>query len=198
MLARFFSWVFHPFILASVTIWYSIYATTHEARTAWEWAAVAIALVILPGILFIAYKLRRREYTDADVSVRQHRFGLYLFLGICQILCLAILIGFSAPHVLITSFAAGMLALVAISLVNTRTKVSVHAATSSGCALLLFLLSPPLGLLIGLASLGVGWSRIYLYRHTWPQVLLGWLIAVSSILVIFTFAAPLVQRVAFR
>jgi membrane-associated phospholipid phosphatase len=191
LLARLLSLFFHPFIAASVTLWYSTYATTHDEQAAWRWTILAMALVLIPAILFIAYKLRRHDYTDADISVRQHRFGFYLFLGVCELLCLALLIYLSAPRILTTCFAASLLALTAISLINTRTKVSVHAATSSGCAAIFFLLSPHLGLLGGLASLGVGWSRVYLRQHTFGQVILGWTIAVASVLIIFVFAVHL-------
>ena len=198
ILARLFSWLFHPFIVISATLWYSIYATTHNESEAFQWAALAIALVILPAILFIATKLRRREYTDVDVSVRQHRFSLFFFAGICELLCLALLVELSAPRILVSLFVAALLILTAISLTNSRTKVSVHAAASAGCAMVFFLLSPQLGLLGGLASLCVGWSRVDLGQHTFGQVVLGWTIAAASVLIIFALPAHLWNLTGLR
>lgn len=185
-IAHVLSWVFHPFVVVVPTMIFSIYATTADLLRALSWTAVCVAYVIVPAILFIRWKLRRKEYTDADVSVRRHRFSIYAFMGVCELLCLATLIIFGAPTILIASFIAAILTLGVATLFNTQTKVSIHTAAMGGCTTVLFYISPILGVSFGLASLAVAWARIYLGHHTLLQVVLGWLIAVVSVILVFT------------
>lgn len=185
-LARLLSQVFHPFVIVIPTMIIAIYATTFDWLAAIGWTALCVAFVIAPAILYIRRKLKRKEYTDADISVREHRFGIYAFAGVCELLCLAILVIFGAPKILIASFFAAILALVIGTLLNIQTKVSAHMAAMGGCTAVLFSLSPMLGVLMIAASIAVAWSRLYLNQHSLLQIILGWTIAVLSVIVVFT------------
>lgn len=189
-LARLLSQIFHPFVIVIPTMIISIYATTSDWVAAVGWSALCVAFVIAPAILYIRRKLKRKEYTDADISVREHRFGIYAFAGVCELLCLATLLIFGAPKILIACFFAAILALLAGTLLNTQTKISAHMAAMGGCAAVLFYVSPGLGILMVAASIVVGWARIYLKQHTLGQVILGWSVAIVSVFFVFTLYAP--------
>ncbi len=184
-LAQALSWIFHPFIIVIPTMIISMYAATGDLVGAIGWSALCVAFVIAPTILYLRRKLKRKEYTDADVSVREHRFGIYLFGGVCELLCLATLIIFGAPKILIACFFAAILTLVVGTILNTQTKVSVHMAAMGGCTAVLFYISPVLGIFMVVASHAVGWARIYLRQHTLGQVVMGWGVAVASVIVVF-------------
>ncbi len=184
-LARLISQIFHPFVIVIPTMIISMYATTGDLIGAIGWSALCVAFVIAPAILYIRRKLKRKEYTDADISVREHRFGIYLFAGLCELLCLATLLIFGAPRILIACFFAAILALVVGTLLNTQTKVSAHMAAMGGCTTVLFYLSPVLGVLMIFASVAVAWARIYLRQHTSGQVTIGWTIALASVIIVF-------------
>ncbi len=184
-LARALSWIFHPFVISVPTLWYAAYAMTHDGGASTQWTGFFIVIVILPAIVFIALRVRSGHYTDADVSVRQHRFGLYLFGGGCFILGVVLFAALGAPRILVASLVAALVALAIGTLVTTRTKASVHAGVTAGCAAVLFFVSLPLCLLVSLAALTVGWARIYLHQHTPTQVILGWAIALVSVAAVF-------------
>lgn len=190
-LARLVSQIFHPFVIVIPTMIISMYATTGDLVGAIGWSALCVAFVIAPTLLYLYRKLKRKEYTDADVSVRQQRFGIYIFGGICELLCLATLIYFGAPQILIACFIAAILTLVVGAILNTQTKVSVHMAAMGGCTAVLLYVSPVLGVLMVLASILVGWARIYLRQHTLRQVLLGWGIAMVCVILVFAIYAGL-------
>ncbi len=189
-LAQFLSWIFHPFVISVPTLWYAAYAMTHDAAVSAQWTAFFIVMIILPAVLFIALRVRSGRYTDADVSVRQHRFSIYFFGGGCFILGLILFISFGAPRILVASLLAALVALAIGTLVTTQTKASAHAGVTAGCAAVLFFVSVPLGVLVSLAALAVGWARIYLHQHTPTQVILGWVIAVVSVAIVFPFFLP--------
>lgn len=163
----------------------SIYMTTGDLPAALGWTALCVAFVIAPATLYIRRKLRRKEYTDADVSVREHRFGIYAFAGVCELLCLATLLVFGAPRILIACFFAAIITLIAGTILNTQTKVSAHMAGIGGCTAVFFYLSPILGLLLLVASVAVAWSRLYLKQHILSQIVIGWIVAVLSVAIVF-------------
>ena len=187
--AKMISWVFHPFVIIIPTMIISMYATTNDWLTALGWTAVCIAFVVIPASLYIRRKVKRQEYTDADVSVREHRSSIYLFMGIAELLCFVTLVVFGAPQILIACFIAAILTLILGALINTRTKVSAHMAGIGGCTAVLFYVSPVLGIFTIAASIATGWARIYLKQHTLTQVMIGWGMAVASVIAVFSIFA---------
>ncbi len=192
-IARMLSLVFHPFVIVVPTMLIALYTTTHNWVTTIQWTLLSFSLVIVPAILFIRRKLQRGEYTDADVSVRQHRFGIYLFGGLCEVICLVLLVEFGAPQILVACFISAILALILGTLITLKTKVSAHMASMAGCMAVLFYISPALGAALFIASLAVGWARIYLKQHKLGQVIGGWTVAVISVIVIFSVYLPRVR-----
>lgn len=186
-LAQAISWIFHPFVIVIPTMIISMYATTGDFVGAVGWSALCVGFVIAPAILYLRRKLKRKEYTDVDVSVREHRFGIYAFAGACELLCLATLIIFGAPKILIACFFAAILTLVIGTVLNTQTKVSAHMSAMGGCTAVLFYFSPILGILMVVASIATAWSRIYLKQHTLLQIVVGWFVAIISVLIVFRF-----------
>lgn len=183
--AKWLSWIFHPFVIIIPTMIIAMYATTGDLRAAIGWTALCVAFVVVPATLYIRRKLKRKEYTDADVSVREHRSSIYLFMGVAEVLCFVTLVVFGASQILIACFIAAILTLMMGALINTRTKVSAHMAGIGGCTAVLFYLSPLLGILMLIASIATGWARIYLKQHTLPQVVIGWGMAVASVVIVF-------------
>lgn len=192
--AKWLSWMFHPFVIIIPTMIISMYATTNDWLTALGWTAVCVGFVVVPASLYIRRKVKRNEYTDADVSVREHRSSIYLFMGIAELLCFITLVVFGAPKILIACFIAAILTLAMGALINTRTKVSAHMAGMGGCTAVLFYLSPLLGLFMLIASLATGWARIYLKQHTLMQVLIGWGMAVVSVVIVFIIGAQILRQ----
>ncbi len=190
-LAQVLSWVFHPFVISVPTLWYAAYAMTHDAAASAMWTGFFVVIVILPAIIFIALRVRSGQYTDADVSVRQHRFSIYFFGGGCFVLGLILFLILGAPRILVASLVAAIVALAFGTLVTTRTKASAHAGVTAGCAAVLLFVSVPLSVLVLFTALTVGWARIYLHQHTLTQVLLGWGIALVSVILVFPFFFPL-------
>lgn len=185
-IAQALSWIFHPFVIVIPTMIVSMYATTGDLVGAIGWSALCVGFVIAPTLLYLRRKLKRKEYTDADVSVREHRFGIYIFGGVCELFCLATLIIFGAPQILIASFIAAILTLILGLLINTQTKVSVHMAAMGGCTAVLLYISPVLGILMVVVSIAVAWARIYLRQHTFGQVVIGFLVAVLAVFMVFS------------
>ena len=185
-LARTVSTIFHPFLVSPLTIVLILWLDQQNLAIAAAWALLCAAFVVLPGGLYLRRKLKQKAFSDGDVSIREQRFGYYLFGIVCMVVCFALLIWLNAPPVLIASFTAALLALVASALINrVWSKVSIHTGVMAAAACMVIFYSWPLALGLAGGTLLVAWARLILQRHTWQQTGLGSLIAIASVMVTF-------------
>jgi hypothetical protein len=185
-LAEAVSLIFHPFVVVIPTM---VIASMHQATTfgrAIFWTLLSIGVVILPLTYLIYSKVRSGQYSDASVSMREQRYGLYAVAGSLLILLIIILVVGKAPLILIASLVAAALAIAIASVINRRfTKLSLHTIGISGCTTVLLVTTPPLGLAMALCIPLLGWARIRLGHHTLLQIIIGLAVAVISVLFIF-------------
>lgn len=97
---------------------------------------------------------------------------------------IVLLIFLQAPAIAQRTLQAGFLSVLVGSVFNRSiNKLSLHVLTVAGCAVVLYFVSPVAGILLGLISFVVAWSRVYLARHTIPEVTWGWIIGVACTLI---------------
>ena len=177
-IARSISLIFHPFLVSPLAIVLILWLDQGRLASAIGWAGLCAAFVVAPGMIYLRRKLTQKEFTDADVSVQEHRYGFYLFGAACMIICFLVLIWLKAPTILIVSFTAALVSLVAAAIINRYwTKISIHTGTMAGVTVLAGYYSWPLAIALGLGVLAVSWARLVTKRHTLQQAILGWLIA---------------------
>lgn len=138
------------------------------------WGALAALFVGVLPLTFLKHGARRGRWADHHVTDRQLRHIPFLFVIASVAVGIALLIAGSAPRNLI-ALVAGMLAGLAVMLmINRAWKISVHAGTTAGGAVVLTATFGVIGAGVGaLIALAAGWSRIALRDHTTAQVLLG-------------------------
>src|SRR5215207_11665003 len=71
--------------------------------------------------------------------------------------------------------------------INLFWKISAHATSIAGTATIALLYAPPLGAVLWVCAVLVGWARVRTRNHTPMQVLAGFCSAVGVILVVFQF-----------
>ena len=185
-IARILSAVFHPFLIAPLSVMIVMWIDLGSLAQALLWTGVCAVFVILPAFLFLRYNLQKGHYSDADVSIRQQRFGFYWFGTLSMVVCFGVIVWMDGPFSLIAGFLAGLAVILLAQLVNRYwTKISVHAGVAAAAASLMAFFCGPLAIILALAALLVGWSRVVLARHTPFQVVLGWAVAATGILVVF-------------
>ena len=169
--------LFHPFVVSVVVLLWVQLLSGYGVLEAMLWTLLSFAIVILPSLLFILTRVRLGRYGDVDVSVREDRRLLYGMAGFCFVLLLVLLFMLEAPPIVQRTLQAGLLAvLVGAGVNHFINKLSLHALTMAGCSTVLFFVSPPAGTALSLMTLLVGWSRLYLTRHTFREVLWGWVV----------------------
>jgi uncharacterized membrane protein len=180
--ARLASLALHPFLISPLAIVLVLYFDTGKLLVALGWAGLCAAFVVGPALVYLRRKLQKKQYTDADVSVREHRTTFYLFGGICMVLCFGTLLWLDAPRPLIALFIIALCALIVFAAVNRLgSKVSIHSGAMVGTTVAVAFYSWPTALILALGAALVTWSRLVLRRHTPLEAALGW--GISSLMV---------------
>jgi membrane-associated phospholipid phosphatase len=71
------------------------------------------------------------------------------------------------------------------SVINLSWKISVHATAIASMATVTLLFAPMLGIVFWLCALAVGWARVRTRNHTPLQVLGGFAVAISVVMIVF-------------
>jgi membrane-associated phospholipid phosphatase len=187
--ARLVSATIHPIVLPLLTLFVLSYRAGRGTFAGVPMGALARALAVVgvgavvtaaPVAALVGIQVLRGRWSDADVSVRQHRYLLYPFGIACMLAAAALFMVLGAPAVATQAVLALALTNLVNGAINLREKVSAHAATAALCAALLWLMpaatqgTTDIAAGATAAALLVGWSRVALGRHTVLQVLLGW------------------------
>jgi membrane-associated phospholipid phosphatase len=190
--ARWISIIVHPIAFPLLALGIALYLATDSLESTVGWIVMGMALTSLPITFLVAVQVIRRKWTDLDVSVRRQRYTLYPFGIACMVLLTLSYIHFNAPAVAVRSGYALVIANSIDGIINLWYKVSAHATGAAASATLIWLATPYPGLSIiaAIAALLVGWSRVQLKRHTSGQVLLGWLVGVSAMMIAFHLPVP--------
>ena len=166
--------VFHPLVVAPLSLFGVQWLSGYTSAEAFLWTALAFSVTLLPVFAFVLRRVKAGRYEDADVSTREDRHLLYLLAALSLVALVTALAFLPAPPVLRSAIVAALAAIVAGAVVNwTVHKVSLHVLTLAACGTLLLFLSPYLGGGLLLMSGGVAWARVYLQRHSVPDVLWG-------------------------
>ena len=185
-LAEAISWVFHPLTIVIPTM---LIVLTLQGVSLWQslfWAVLSVCVGNLPLAILLFYGVRIGHYSDLSVSIREQRKSVYTVYGISTAVLLTILLLGKAPIILTACIIAVVLTTVIGFVINHYfTKLSLHSVGMAGCAMVLLLITPWLGIAMIVFSLLVAWARIRLKHHTPLQILIGWAIPALSVLIIF-------------
>jgi membrane-associated phospholipid phosphatase len=164
-LARGVSVIGNPLFLVPLTV----AATTRNLL----WAAAIAITTTLPLVAIILRNVRRGTWSDFDVSRRDQRLGLYRAGLPLLLLAGIVLYAAGASPRMMRSVAAAAVIFAAGVLGHRFLKLSMHMMFAAFCAVILIRMTPwsSLGVVpfVGL----VAWSRRYLQRHTWIEILIG-------------------------
>jgi hypothetical protein len=137
----------------------------------WGGTALLFCAVIPVGV--IVNGVRRGRLTDRHVGDRTQR-ARPLLTGLASVAVgTALLAALRAPAELFAVIVVIFVVGAACTLVNHWWKLSIHAAVAAATTAVLVLLFGPALHAAWLLVAAVGWSRVVLRDHTWPQVVAG-------------------------
>lgn len=143
-------------------------------------------MTLLPFFAFVFRRVRSGRYEDMDVSKREDRHVLYALAAVSLAALLAALVVLPAPPIVWWSMITALAALTIGAFINYLVhKVSLHVLADTACATFLLFLWPPVGVIMLAVSAAVAWSRVYLNRHTVPDVVWGFTVGLVCSAIVF-------------
>jgi hypothetical protein len=170
--ARLISWIGHPliFVLASVAV---VVGTQLGPRTGLPILLALLLSTLVPTAILLLSGVRSGRWSDADVSVRKERQRFFPWAVPFSLAGVIAMCWLQAPSYIIRG---GMvtLGLFLISWsVNFSLKLSLHALFAFYCATILFQIGLVCGATAFVLAMLVTWSRLFLQRHTWTELIAG-------------------------
>jgi membrane-associated phospholipid phosphatase len=188
-IARIISFLFSP--INSLLVYLIIYSSKNyslaESRSIF---LPILFLLIIPIFSWIFWNVKKKRYTDSDVSDRKQRKSLYFFIAGSMISYLTFVYLRYERIDWVLLFLLILLMVMQIS--NYFIKSSMHTAFNIFVAALMFTLNPFLGIIWLLVTILVGRSRIILKRHTLPEVLSG---AAIATVISFIYLYTIIQNI---
>lgn len=173
-ISKFISDFFNP--LMSLMIYFVWYSANHYTwKEAMHRFLPILLITILPISIWIFWNVKTGKYSNMDVSNRNQRKTLYIFIGAVMGIYLAYEYLAKGKVDLVMLFILILLVLMQIS--NYFIKSSMHTAFNVFVAALFFSQNHILGIIWFLIAILVGVTRIILKRHTPKEVLMGTFIA---------------------
>lgn len=176
--AKALSYILNPVMLLLLTPFLLVYYRYHNLFYSLKWTVFSSVFLFVLGA-FVFYEVRKKVFTDFDVSEKQQRPKLFFVSGILALLYAVSVLFLHGPEILFVSIIGIGLVLLTSSAINTKIKVSGHLATLTAFIFLLILLYSKLWIFALLLLPLLAWSRIKLHRHTLTEVITGSVIGVT-------------------
>ena len=170
--ARWISRIGHPLVFISLSVGIII-ALRLANRTGLALSLTLSATVILPMALLLFRGLQSGRWSDPDVSIRAERVRFYPRAISISAVAVIVLLLSRTPAFALRGATMTLFLLIMAALINFRIKPSLHALFAFYSAVILFVVSPVVGGAAFALAILVFWSRLYLKRHDFLEMLVG-------------------------
>lgn len=171
-IAQLISFISNPIFLAFPIPFLLVYHQTSDPYYAFKWMIFSMLFIMLVGV-FVLYEVKRHVFSDIDVSKREQRPLLFIFVGFVAFLYLLSLYALDAPTSLYVAVGGILGSVVVLAFINKKIKASIHVATIASFLCVLSLLYGGVHVLWLLGIPLVAWSRITTKRHSIPETIVG-------------------------
>ena len=177
--------IFHPYLICIPTLFAVLSDLAVDQIVLWT--LIILGIFVLPNAILVLYMQRHGKY----IYQRRSRTPIYVLGLITLLLCMALLLVFNGPRVLLICIVALIIWIpIQLAINSLFTKISTHMAVVSGCAMALLIMGklnrPLLLLAIVVVIILTGWARIQTKNHTKLQVILGCLVGGGVVAMVFS------------
>ena len=176
--------ILSPFLVSLIVILILSFESTSSTLDALKWALILIALSVLPVFSVLVYLVRRHKLEGIFIKGRRERNKIYLLSTVCAGVGSILLHYLGAPSLLMATFAAGLVAMLAFMSINLLWKISIHAAFVAASVTVLIILYDSIGAVTAVLLPAIAWARIELKLHSSVQIAAGALLAALIVFVV--------------
>lgn len=175
-IASIITFIIHPATLAVPTVFLIVFHELGSVSAAFSWSLFSIVFIAII-LSFVFYGVKKKFFSNADISIRRQRRILYPFIIGISLFGLMIAYILRAPMVLLIAGFFLVISLIIFDIINLRIKASWHVASITTFSIILISLYGGLAYLTIFLIPAVAWARIIEHRHTLKETVVG---AVSS------------------
>lgn len=189
LIAEIVSLIFNPILFFIIMPFIVIYKKTGDSMYALKWEMFSFIFVII-FIAFFLWEKKNGSFSDFDITKRQERKKLYIFLLFltCAYLVIPLFLkGIAFP---MTIIAFGIVFGIAVfATANYFIKASVHMGIACAYVITISLFYGWIGFLFSFFIIPlIVWSRLVLKRHTKKEIIVGGILGTLVTLTTFLFA----------
>ena len=129
--------------------------------------------MVVPTAILLVAGVRSGRWQDADVSVREERKRFYPWAIPFSALGTLVTWLIRAPFFVVRGGLVTLALFVVAAITNFWLKISLHTLFASYCTVILFRINTLCGTVALIFAGLVFWSRLFLSRHTFVEVLAG-------------------------
>ena len=170
-IARLISNVGSPPIVGLLAVFVVMYQTSGSQQIVWGLAYIAIAVLV--PLFYVVDLVRRGKVTDFHLSVREERTWPFIITIVAGLIAWLLL---RQPAVALAIQLVAIINVIQttlLCLITTQWKISVHTTAITGLAVLSWYILGASALFFFLCIPLIAWSRLYLKRHTFMQLVAG-------------------------
>lgn len=166
---------FNPIISLTIFFIYFSFNNGLSAKQNLYHFGLLLVFIILPVVFWIGWNVKTKRYTNVDVSDRKQRKTLYFFIESVQLIYL--IANYALFHIIDWIVLFILVLTIVMQWSNYFVKSSMHTAFNIFVAFLFFSYQPILGIIWGMITAIVAYTRIILKRHTLKEIIWGIIIA---------------------
>jgi hypothetical protein len=185
-LARYISNIFNPFLVSFAVIAVLAFESAPGTVEAVKWLVISIALSVLPVFAFVVYMVRVKKLDGIFINPRKQRTSIYVLATCLSAAGVTVLYFVQAPELLSVTFVTGLVSIIAFMSINLYWKISLHTGFIAAAAVIIIIVYGAIASFVLLLVPLVGWARLEMKLHSWPQVASGALLAAGIAAAIFT------------
>ncbi len=187
ILARFFSYIFHPVLFFLIMPFFIVYKETASGLYAIKWMIFS-SVFILFGVMIILFETIEGDFSDFDISKKGERFKFYIILAVLGLVYFSLSLFFKGIFFPLSLISLSiLLGIIVFAFVNRFVKASIHTAVIFAFVISMSLMYGVTAFLLSFWMIPlVAWARIYEKKHTAWEVLLGGFL--GSIITLITFS----------
>lgn len=170
--AKFISLVLNPLAIAIFAPFVVVYRTTNNLDSTINWTVYTLCFIAVIGS-FVLIGVKKKKFTDIDVSKREQRPIVFLLTLLLATFYLVTLFMLGAPIMLSVTAISVIVGLSFAYIINKKVKASMHVAAVTAFVIPVALSFRSWYIFLLFLIPLVAWARLVTKRHTFSEVIIG-------------------------